>query len=144
MPDQPTPVPALLGGRYQVERELGRGGMACVYLANDLKHARRVAVKVILPELAATVGRDRFLREIAIVAKLHHPNIMPLYDSSDADGLLYFVMPYEAGDSLGDRLRRTGPLSIDETFGKGAAPLASEGCGPRNSVIRSGGCRCSW
>jgi serine/threonine-protein kinase len=90
--------------------------MACVYLAQDLKHARRVAVKVILPDLAVTVGRDRFLREIEIVAKLHHPNIMPLYDSGDADGLLYFVMPYEPGDSLGDRLRRTGPLGIDETF----------------------------
>lgn len=111
------PVPDLLGDRYQVERELGRGGMAVVYLAHDLKHDRQIALKVIRPELAATVGRDRFLREIAIVAKLHHPNIMPLYDSGDADGLLYFVMPYEAGESLGDRLRQSGPLGIDETVG---------------------------
>ncbi|MEO8480497.1 MAG: serine/threonine-protein kinase, partial [Gemmatimonadota bacterium] len=117
MPNESMPVPALLGDRYQVERELGRGGMAVVYLAHDLKHGRQVAVKVIRPDLAVTVGRDRFLREIAIVAKLHHPNIMPLYDSGEADGLLYFVMPYEAGDSLGDRLRRTGPLSIEDTVG---------------------------
>ncbi len=117
MPNDSIPVPALLGDRYQVERELGRGGMAVVYLAHDLKHDRRVAVKVIRPDLAVTVGRDRFLREIAIVAKLHHPNIMPLYDSGEDDGLLYFVMPYEAGDSLGDRLRRIGPLSIEDTVG---------------------------
>jgi len=89
-----APMPAVLGGRYRIEREIGRGGMARVYLAHDVKHARDVAVKVIRPDLAASLGRERFLREIAIAARLRHPNIVPLYDSGDADGLLYFVMPY--------------------------------------------------
>ena len=103
--DEPTvELPGLLGGRYQITRELGRGGMARVYLAEDLKHARAVAVKVIRPELAASLGRDRFLREIGIAARLRHPNIMPLFDSGDADGVLYFVMPYEEGPSLRTRL----------------------------------------
>jgi serine/threonine-protein kinase len=99
------PLPEVLGGRYRITRELGSGGMARVYLAQDVKHARSVAVKVIRPELAASLGRDRFLREIGIAARLRHPNIMPLYDSGDADGVLYFVMPYEAGLSLKSRLK---------------------------------------
>lgn len=109
--EEPAPVlPEVLGGRYRIERELGRGGMARVYLAEDLKHARQVAVKVIRPELAASLGRDRFLREIGIAARLRHPNIMPLFDSGDVDGLLYFVMPYEVGQSLRARLAREGRL----------------------------------
>jgi serine/threonine-protein kinase len=84
-----------------------------VYLARDAKHARNVAVKVIRPDVAASLGRDRFLREIGIAARLRHPNIVPLYDSGDADGLLYFVMPYEEGPSLGARLR-DGPLPVGE------------------------------
>ena len=103
-------IPEILGGRYRIEREIGRGGMACVYLARDLKHARAVAVKVIRPDLAASLGRSRFLREIEIAAGLRHPNIVPLYDSGDADGVLYFVMPYEDGPSLRTRLSRDGPL----------------------------------
>jgi serine/threonine protein kinase/tetratricopeptide (TPR) repeat protein len=99
-------LPETLGGRYRIDRELGRGGMARVYLARDTKHARDVAVKVIRPELAASLGRDRFLREIGIAARLRHPNIVPVYDSGDADGLLYFVMPYEEGPSLRERLSR--------------------------------------
>lgn len=111
--EAPTlPLPDVLGGRYRIDRELGRGGMARVYLAQDLKHARPVAVKVIRPELAASLGRDRFLREIGIAARLRHPNIMPLYDSGDADGVLYFVMPYEEGLSLRARLDRDGPLPV--------------------------------
>ncbi len=111
--DEPAPVlPEVLGGRYRIERELGRGGMARVYLAQDLKHAREVAVKVIRPELAASLGRDRFLREIGIAARLRHPNIMPLFDSGDVDGLLYFVMPFEPGQSLRARLARDGRLDI--------------------------------
>ncbi len=103
--DEPSlELPDILGGRYQIRRELGRGGMARVYLAEDLKHARAVAVKIIRPELAASLGRDRFLREIGIAARLRHPNIMPLFDSGDADGVLYFVMPYEEGPSLRTRL----------------------------------------
>lgn len=108
------PLPAVLGGRYSIERELGRGGMARVYLAQDLKHARPVAVKVIRPELAASLGRERFLREISIAARLRHPSIMPLFDSGDADGLLYFVMPYEDGLSLRARLQRDGRLDTSD------------------------------
>jgi eukaryotic-like serine/threonine-protein kinase len=108
------PLPEVLGGRYRIERELGCGGMARVYLAQDLKHSRPVAIKVIRPELAATLGRDRFLREIGIAARLRHPNVMPLYDSGDADGVLYFVMPYEQGLSLRARLERDGGLPISD------------------------------
>ena len=115
MLDDDVPLPRSLADRYPVSRELGRGGMAVVYLARDVKHARDVAVKIIRPELAAALGRDRFLREIAIAAQLHHPHIVPLYDSGEADGLLYYVMPYEPEHSLRDRLARDGPLSVDET-----------------------------
>jgi TolB-like protein/Tfp pilus assembly protein PilF/tRNA A-37 threonylcarbamoyl transferase component Bud32 len=107
-------MPEVLGGRYHIEREIGRGGMARVYLAKDPKHARRVAVKVIRPELAMSLGRERFLREIAIAARLRHPNIVPLYDSGDADGVLYFVMPYEEGPSLRVRLSGGVPLMVGE------------------------------
>ena len=89
-----------LADRYVVEREIGRGGMATVFLAEDLKHGRKVAIKVLHPDLAATVGADRFLREIEIVAGLNHPHILTLHDSGEADGLLYFVMPYVEGESL--------------------------------------------
>ena len=115
MDAEPTPaLPELLGGRYRTGRELGHGGMARVYLATDLKHGRDVAVKVIRAEVAATLGRERFLREIAIAARLRHPNIVPLFDSGDADGVLYFVMPYEDGPSLRARLAADGPLPIAE------------------------------
>jgi tetratricopeptide (TPR) repeat protein/TolB-like protein/tRNA A-37 threonylcarbamoyl transferase component Bud32 len=106
----------ILGGRYRVERELGQGGMAAVYLAEDLKHKRHVAVKVIRPEFAASLGRTRFLREIGIAARLRHPNIMPLFDSGDAEGLLYFVMPYEAGSSLRMTLEAGTRLSVVEAL----------------------------
>ena len=113
--DEPEPpLPEVLGGRYRIERELGRGGMARVYLAQDLKHSRPVAVKVIRPELAASLGRERFLREIGIAARLRHPSIMPLFDSGDANGLLYFVMPFEDGLSLRARLQRDGQLSTPD------------------------------
>jgi serine/threonine-protein kinase len=114
--DDDVPVPPSLAERYPVTSELGRGGMAVVYLARDVKHGRDVAVKIIRPELAAALGRDRFLREIAIAAQLHHPHIVPLYDSGEADGLLYYVMPYEPGHSLRDRLAREGPLPVDEAI----------------------------
>jgi serine/threonine-protein kinase len=107
---------AALADRYVIERELGRGGMATVYLARDLKHDRLVALKVLAPELAATVGHERFLREIAIAAKLHHPNILGLLDSGDAEGLLFYVMPYVEGESLGDRLEREQQLPLDEAL----------------------------
>lgn len=102
-----------VAGRYRIERELGRGGMATVYLARDLRHQRDVALKVMNPELA--LGRERFLREIGLAAGLAHPHIVALHDSGDADGLLYYVMPYVEGTSLRERLS-AGPRSIDEVL----------------------------
>jgi serine/threonine-protein kinase len=101
-----TRLRAALTGRYEVERALGHGGMATVYLARDVKHGRQVAVKVLRPELAEAVGAERFLREIAIAARLQHPHILALIDSGEADGFLYYVMPFVEGESLGDRLAR--------------------------------------
>ena len=91
--------------------------MATVYLAEDQKHGRQVAVKVLEQELSAAIGADRFAREITLVARLQHPHILPLYDSGDADGALFFVMPYVEGESLRDRLTREGSLSLAETAG---------------------------
>ncbi|MEO5824320.1 MAG: serine/threonine-protein kinase, partial [Gemmatimonadales bacterium] len=103
---------AALGDRYRFEREVGSGGMATVYLAQDLKHRRQVAVKVLRADLAAAMGAERFRREIEIAAGLHHPHILPLFDSGEADGLLFYVMPYEDGETLRARLRRERQLSI--------------------------------
>lgn len=114
MADVVPKLEAAFAGRYAIERELGRGGMATVYLAQDLKHRRPVAIKVLAPELAATLGRDRFLREIATAARLNHPHILPLHDSGEADGFLYYVMPYVEGESLRDRLNREQQLPIDD------------------------------
>ena len=105
-----------LAGRYAIERELGSGGMATVYLADDLKHRRKVAVKVLRPELASVIGPDRFLREIEIAAKLNHPHILALYDSGRADEFLFYVMPYVKGQSLRHRLHREKPLPIEEAI----------------------------
>lgn len=107
---------ALLGDRYQMERELGRGGMAVVFLAEDLRHRRKVALKILRPELTHDLGSARFLKEIAIVARLAHPNVLPLHDSGEVDGLLYFVMPYVAGESLRTRLIREGRLPVHEAL----------------------------
>ncbi len=106
---------AAFSDRYTVQRELGRGGMAAVFLADDLKHGRQVAIKVLHPELAAVLGADRFLKEIEIAAGLTHPHILPLHDSGEADGLLYYVMPYVEGESLRDRLDRETQLSLEDT-----------------------------
>ncbi|AHG91672.1 protein kinase [Gemmatirosa kalamazoonensis] len=105
-----------LAGRYDVERELGRGGMATVFLAREPRHDREVAIKVLHPELAATLGGDRFEREIRLAAKLQHPHILGLYDSGVAEGLLYYVMPFVRGESLRDRLAREGQLPVDEAI----------------------------
>jgi eukaryotic-like serine/threonine-protein kinase len=105
---------AALADRYLLERELGAGGMATVYLAQDRKHHRKVAVKVLRPELAATLGPERFTREIEIAANLQHPHILAVHDSGEADGFLYYVMPYVDGDSLRDRLQRQGELPIHD------------------------------
>jgi serine/threonine-protein kinase len=93
MTDLPSRLNAALPGRYVLERQLGEGGMATVYLAKDLRHNRNVALKVLKPELAAVVGAERFLSEIQTTANLQHPNILPLYDSGEADTFLYYVMP---------------------------------------------------
>ncbi|MCH7876083.1 MAG: protein kinase [Gemmatimonadetes bacterium] len=105
-----------LAERYRVEREIGAGGMATVYLAEDLKHHRQVALKVLKREIAAMVGPERFLREIEIAARLQHPHILPLHDSGDADGLLYYVMPYVEGESLRSRLNREQQLPLRDAL----------------------------
>jgi serine/threonine-protein kinase len=105
---------AALADRYRIGRELGAGGMATVYLAEDLKHDRKVALKVLKPELAAVLGADRFVQEIKTTASLQHPHILPLFDSGQADGFLYYVMPYVEGETLRDKLDRETQLGIDE------------------------------
>ncbi|MFI5280574.1 MAG: protein kinase [Gemmatimonadales bacterium] len=105
-----------LAGRYTIERELGQGGMATVYLAHDVRHDRQVAVKVLLPDLAAAVGTERFLREIRTAARLSHPHILPLYDSGEAAGTLFYVMPLASGESLRERLGRDVQLPIGEAL----------------------------
>ncbi|UCC71449.1 MAG: protein kinase [Gemmatimonadota bacterium] len=105
-----------LADRYAVEGEIGRGGMATVYLAQDLRHDRRVAVKVLLPELSTSLGTQRFLREVKIAAGLQHPHILPIYDSGEAAGLLYYVMPYVEGQTLRDRLERETQLPIGDAL----------------------------
>src|SRR6267143_1714788 len=105
-----------LADRYAIEREVGRGGMATVFRAQDLKHRRPVAIKVLKPELAAALGGQRFLREIEIAASLSHPHILPLYDSGDAAGLLYYVMPFVEGETLRGRLTREKRIPLDESL----------------------------
>ncbi|HXH28866.1 MAG TPA: serine/threonine-protein kinase, partial [Candidatus Polarisedimenticolia bacterium] len=103
-----------LADRYRIERQLGQGGMATVYLAEDLKHDRKVAIKVLRPELAAVLGADRFVQEIKTTAQLQHPHILPLFDSGDADGFLYYVMPYIQGETIRDKLNRETQFGIDD------------------------------
>ncbi|UCG85785.1 MAG: protein kinase [Gemmatimonadota bacterium] len=116
MTDVPKQLVAALTHRYVIERPLGSGGMATVYLARDMKHNRQVAVKVLRAEHAAELGTERFLREIGIVAQLSHPHILSLYDSGEADGLLYFAMPFVEGESLRRRLERETQLPLDEAI----------------------------
>ncbi len=114
--DQFERLRAALAPRYRILSEVGRGGMATVYLAEDLKYDRRVAVKVLRAELAATIGHERFLREIQIAAVLAHPHILPLHDSGEADGFMYYVMPYLEGESLRDRLDCEHQLPVGEAI----------------------------
>ncbi len=116
MVDLEPRLQAALGERYVLDRELGRGGMAIVYLARDRKHDREVAIKVLRPEIGASLGSERFLLEIQTAAKLNHPHVLPLHDSGEADGLLYYVMPYVEGESLRDRIRRDGSLPAAEAL----------------------------
>ncbi|HSH75976.1 MAG TPA: LpqB family beta-propeller domain-containing protein, partial [Longimicrobiales bacterium] len=108
---------AALSGRYEIQRKLGEGGMATVYLARDVKHNRNVALKVLKPELAAVVGAERFLAEIETTANLQHPHILPLFDSGEADSFLFYVMPYVEGETLQDRIERERQLPVDEALG---------------------------
>jgi eukaryotic-like serine/threonine-protein kinase len=126
-------VAAALADRYRVERELGQGGMATVYLAHDLKHDRDVAIKVLRDDVAASVGRERFLREIQLAAKLSHPHILPLYDSGDVDGTLFYVMPVVQGQSLRERLDTQRQLPIAN-----AVRIASEVAGALDHAHRLG------
>ncbi len=110
----PAPLTAALADRYRVEREIGAGGMATVYLAHDLKHDRQVAIKVLKPELGAVLGVERFLSEIKVTANLQHPHLLPLFDSGEAGGLLFYVMPFVEGETLRARLEREQQLPVDE------------------------------
>jgi tetratricopeptide (TPR) repeat protein len=132
--DGGTP-PAVLGGRYELGRIVGRGGMATVYLARDVRHGRDVAVKVLHPGVSALVTRERFLTEIAIVAKLTHPHILPLHDSGESDGFLYYVMPYVDGQSLRDRLLREKRLSRDEAVRIAREIGAALGCAHAAGIV---------
>jgi len=112
---------AALADRYRIERELGSGGMAAVYFAADLKHDRNVAIKVLKPELAAVLGAERFVQEIKTTAALSHPHILPLFDSGEAGGFLYYVMPYIEGETIREKLNRETQFSVDK-----AVKIASE------------------
>ena len=114
MTDLVTRLNAALEGRYRIERELGEGGMATVYVTDDLKHERKVALKVLKPELAAVVGAERFLAEIKVTANLQHPHILPLHDSGEADSFLFYVMPFVEGETLRDRIDREHQLPVDD------------------------------
>ena len=116
MSDAPASLTSTLADRYAIERILGQGGMATVHLAEERKHKRKVAIKVLKQEFSASVGAERFLREIGIAAQLSHPYIVPLIDSGESDGALYYVSPFVPGGSLRDRLDRQKRLSVDEAL----------------------------
>src|SRR3989449_8247846 len=126
---------AALAEHYAIERQVGAGGMATVYLARDLKHDRAVALKVLRPELAAVLGIDRFLSEIRVTAHLQHPHILPLFDSGQAGGLIYYVMPYVEGESLRQRLEREKQLPIDEAVSLTTNVAAALDYAHRHGVI---------
>ena len=131
----PAALSAELVGRYVVEREVGSGGMASVYLEQDVRHDRRVALKVLRPELAASVGAERFFREIQVTARLTHPNILPLLDSGRADDFLYYVTPYVEGESLRHRLDREGQLSVAEAVRLAAAVAGALDYAHRHQMV---------
>ncbi len=125
----------VLASTYTIDRELGRGGMATVYLAQDAKHERLVALKVLHPDLAASLGPDRFLREIKLAARLNHPHILPLHDSGDAGGFLFYVMPYVEGESLRERLDREQHLGVDEAVHHGRAIASALDYAHRQGIV---------
>ena len=126
---------ASLAERYALESELGQGGMATVYLARDLKHDRQVALKVLNPELGPVLGVERFLAEIKVTANLQHPNLLPLFDSGEAGGLLYYVMPFVEGESLRARIDREKQLPIDEAVRIAVAVASALGYAHERGVI---------
>ena len=128
-------VAKALEDRYRIERELGRGGMATVYLAEDFRHGRDVAVKVLHPDTAAALGSDRFLREIRLAARLNHPNILPLFDSGEAGGFLYYVMPFIQGESLRERLTRDKQIPLEEGLGIARAVAGALDYAHRNQIV---------
>jgi eukaryotic-like serine/threonine-protein kinase len=131
----PEPLRAAVADRYRIEEEIGRGGMAAVYLAEDLKHGRKVALKVLFPGGIQTYEPQRFLREIRIAARLSHPQILPVHDSGECDGLLYFVMPYAGGETLRQRLIREGSLPIDVALRLTRAVAGALGYAHRHQVV---------
>ena len=131
----PKQLTTALAGRYDVEREIGRGGMATVYLARDIKHDRAVALKLLNPELGAVLGAERFLSEIRVTANLQHPNLLPLFDSGESDGLLFYVMPFVAGESLRARLDREKQLPVDEALRIATAIASALDYAHRNNVV---------
>ena len=135
MPTSIAELQAAIADRYRIERELGRGGMATVYLAHDLRHNRRVAFKVLRPELAATLGPERFLHEIRIAAGLQHPHILPVFDSGDAAGQLWYTMPYVEGETLRQRLLREKQLPLDEARRIAVQVLSALGYAHAHGVI---------
>src|SRR5438067_890267 len=126
---------ASLAGRYSIDREVGRGGMATVFLARDVRHNRKVAVKLLNPELGAVLGVERFLSEIQVTANLQHPNLLPLFDSGEAEGLLFYVMPYVEGESLRAKIYREKQLPIDEAIHIAAAVASALEYAHRHGVI---------
>ena len=128
-------VAQALESKYKVTRELGRGGMATVYLAEDLRHGRDVAVKVLHPDLSSALGADRFLREIRLAARLNHPHILPLFDSGEADGFLYYVMPYIEGESLRDLMNREGRIPIDQACSIARSVAGALDYANRNKIV---------
>jgi serine/threonine-protein kinase len=132
---EPLGVPLVLAGRYEIVRRVGRGATATVYLARDLKHDRDVAVKVLDPDVARGLGPERFLREIGIVANLTHPHILPLHDSGEAEGRLYFVMPFVRGASLQDLLRKRRRLPLEEALRIGCELASALDCAHRDGII---------
>src|SRR6185369_10735649 len=124
-----------LAERYHIEKEVGRGGMATVFLAQDLRHGRPVALKVLHPELALSLGSERFLREIQIAARLQHPHIVPLYDSGQAGELLYYVMPFIEGESLRQRLQREGKLPLADAVALARAVASALDYAHRQKIV---------
>lgn len=133
--DVPAELAAAQSDRYRLEREVGRGGMATVFLAYDLRHDRPVALKVLHPELAASIGPGRFLREIRIAARLRHPHILPVHDSGDAAGQLWYTMPFVEGESLRQRLAREGQLPIQQVVRIATQVLGALGYAHANDVV---------